>query len=145
MPSIDVVFDNDHEGLARRLGLDQLAILHTTADWTVDVMRHGMQSGATSLMVLIPVEVEGVAAMVLAETSLNVWMMASSLLASACRDEVEKPGYAKVSKAARDVLLPRFAEAIRRAIPAATEDQALEAATMMLDAAGADGPPGEVV
>jgi hypothetical protein len=68
-------------------------------------------------------------------------MMASSILAAKFEDEVEKPGYVVLPQAARDALRPRYAEAIRRAIPSATKEQALETAEMMFDALGADAPP----
>lgn len=140
MPSIRVNVDGDHEKVGREMGTDRLPVIHTTADWTIDAMEHGMQSGATSLMVLIPASVEGADVLVAAETSLTVFMMAATTLAATHREEVEQPGWAVLSPAARALLGPRFAEAIRRAVPNVTPDQANVAATMILDATGADAP-----
>lgn len=141
MGAVHVVVDGGHERLGRHLKLDQLPIIHTTTEWTIDLMRQGMKSGRSSLMVLIPVRVNGGNAVVAAEISLNSWMMATAVLRGACRDEIEEPGWANINPAARALLLPRFAESITRAVPTATVDQALEAAGMMLDAIGADAPP----
>jgi hypothetical protein len=141
MPAMRVSTDQDHEALAYEIGLDKLPVLHTTADWVVDALENGMQSGATSLMVMIPVSVEGADHMVMAETSLQLWMNTASILAAKYQDEVGAPGWAILPQAARDALRPRYAEAIRRAIPSATAEQAEEAAEMMFDALGADAPP----
>lgn len=141
MPKIRVVVDGNHERLARELKLDRMPVVHSVAEWTIDVMDHGMRSGRTSLMVLIPVRIEGVTAMVAAETSLNAWMMATAVIRGHCQAEVNEPGWATLSPEARALLLPRFAEGIVRAIPSATLDQALVAAEMFLDGIGADAPP----
>jgi hypothetical protein len=141
MPRINVVTDGNHERLRKHLKLDQLPVFHTMTEWTIDLVRGGMRSGASSLVLMIPVRIGDNNVMVAAETSLNCWMMAASALAGACRDEVERPGFAKLNEAARTALLPRFAEGIRRSIPSATVEQATEAAEMFLDAVGADEPP----
>lgn len=141
MPKISVVVDGDHERLARELKLDQLPVVHAVAGWTIDVMDHGMQSGRTSLMLLIPVRIDGKTSMVAAETSLNAWMMATAVIRGHCQAEVDEPGWATLSPDARALLLPRFAEAIVRAIPSASRDEALVAADMFLDGIGADAPP----
>lgn len=137
MPGIQVNLDGDHDGLGRRLGLPGKYIVHTTEDWVIDALEHGMQSGATSLMVMIPCKVEGVDAHILAETSLQVFDNAAVVLRAAFQEELGRPGFAKLSKAARDLLRPRFAEAIIRSIPGTTLDQANQAAEMMFDALGA--------
>lgn len=141
MPSIRVNVDGDHERLGREVGTDRLPVIHTTADWTIDALEHGMTSGATSLMVLIPVDVGGADALVAAETSLQCFLSAAVMLAASFKDEAEKPGYANLSPAARALFTPRLAEAIRRGIPSATPEQAIDAATMVLDGFAADGPP----
>lgn len=146
MPAIAVDVSGDHEACGRKAGVNSYPIVHTTADWTIDILDKGMQSGATSLMLMIPADVtydddgsvERVLLMI--ETSLTAWMMASTVIAAHCRDEVEKPGWAVLPQAARDLLAPRYVEAIRRCIPSATQEQVLEAAEMMFDSLGADQP-----
>lgn len=140
MPAISVTTDGDHDRVAREMDLGSKVLLHTTADWSIDALEHGMKSGATSLMVLIPVQVGDVDAVVAAETSLNVWMSATAVLAARFAAEVEQPGWVSLSPAARAILLPRMAEAVRRAMPGTTAEQASEAAEMILDGFGADGP-----
>lgn len=140
MPAIKVVTDGDHERVKRETGFDRSPLLHTTSDWTIDALVGGMHSGATSLMVLIPVEVEGVRTIVAAETSLNCFMLAATVLAAKFEAEVTKPGWAVLTPAARALLKPRIAEAVRRAVSTATSEQAGEAAEMILDGFGADAP-----
>lgn len=140
MPSIRVNVDGDHEKVGREVGADRLPIIHTTADWTIDAMSHGMQSGATSLMVLIPAKVQNVDVLVATETSLAAFVSAATVLGASHRDEVEQPGWAVMSPATRALLAPRIIEAIRRAVSAATPEQAQEAAEMILDGFGADAP-----
>lgn len=143
MPTISVDVSGDHAKVSRQVGADRLPVIHTTADWMVDAMEHGMASGATSLMVLIPAQLNGVDVLVAAETSLSCWMSASAVLAAAHPDEVDKPGYANLSPVARAHLGPRFAEAVRRAVPSATPGEAIDAANMIMDGFAADGPPVE--
>jgi hypothetical protein len=140
VPSIRVVYDGKHEELGAELGLGRIPVVHTKANWTIDAMEHGMQSGETSLMVLIPAVIEGLKVYVAAETSLQAYVMAASILATAHPDEIEKPGFATLSPAARQVLSPRIAEAVRRAVPTATPEQAAEAAEMIMDGYAADDP-----
>lgn len=141
MPSIRVCTDQKHEKLSRELGLDKLPIIHTTTDWIIDALENGMQSGATSLMVMIPVRVNDRNAMVLAETSLAVFMNAAAALAAAFHEEVTQPGWAVLSPQAKAMLMPPYTEAIRRAIPSASPEQAAEAAEMLLDAFSNNAPP----
>jgi hypothetical protein len=144
MPAIAVNISGDHERVGREAGTDRYPLIHTTHDWTIDVLDKGMQSGKTSLMLIIPADVaydddsppERVLLMV--ETSLNAWMMATAVIRGHCADEVGDPGWAVVSPAVRAMIGPRYAEAIRRAIPSATQEQAEEAAEMMFDSLGAD-------
>lgn len=140
MPAIHVFWDGDHERFGREVGTNRLPVLHTTADWWIDALDKGMASGATSLMLAVPVFVGNQPAVVMAETSLTVFMQAATTLAAAFRDEVEKPGWASLSPAARAHLEPRMAEALRRAIPSASAAQLADAVTMVLDGFGADGP-----
>lgn len=141
MPAIHVALHGDHERTGREVGTDRLPIIHTTADWTVDALEHGMESGRTSIMLLIPVTVGGIDCIVAAETSLQMWLSAGTVLAAKFREEVEQPGWAKLSPATRELFLPRLAEGIRRGIPSATVEQSIDSANMVLDSFGADGPP----
>lgn len=135
MPGMHTFF-NEPEKAGRSVGTDRLPVLHTTGDWTVATIDSGMVSGGTSIGLLLPVNVEGVPAVVVAETSLTAWMLTSAALAARYEAEVGRPGFAKLSPAARAMLLPRYVEAIRRAIPSATDEQAHDAASMMLDSLG---------
>lgn len=141
MPSIAVDVSGDHEKVGREMGSDVLPIIHTTSDWLIDALEHGMQSGATSLMVFIPVKVEGIDALVMAETSLQCWMMAATILAAKFDAEVNKPGWAILSPQARAIFGPRFAEALHRAIPGAAPQEIADAVEMILDGYAADAPP----
>jgi hypothetical protein len=141
MAGIVVVTHGDHRRVAQELGLDRERVVHTTEDWTIDSIERGMTSGATSLMVIVAADVAGKRCHLILETSLAVFMQAAAALAATHAAEVEKPGYVVMSPAARDLIAPRYAEAIRRAIPSATFEQAAEAAQMMLDGIGADAPP----
>lgn len=139
MPAIHMFLNGDGEA-GKSVGVKDSRVIHTTDDWTIDVLRGGMTSGATSLMLLVPTFVGNDPVLVAAEMSLNAWMMASSALASACRDEIEKPGWASLAPAARLRLAPRFIEALRRSIPSATTEELVDAVEMILDGFGADGP-----
>lgn len=141
MPEISVVVHGDHDRVGRELGLDRRPVIHTVQPWTVDAIEGGMHSGGTSLMLLVPAQLGADTCVVAAETSLQCWMMAANALAARFEDEVTKPGWAHLSDSARALLMPRFAEAIRRAVPSATAGQAAEAAVMILDGLGAEGPP----
>lgn len=143
MPSIRIDLSGDHEAFGRSIGIDRLPVLHTTADWSIDALEHGMASGATSLMVAIPLEVEGRRLLVMAETSLNAWMMATSVLRAAHEDEVGEPGWAVLSPATRALLIPRYAEAIRRTLPDVDEARSLELAEMFIDGLAAGAPTEE--
>lgn len=140
MPGIHLELSGDHEAIGRRAGTAYRYVVHTTADWTLDALEHGMVSGATSLMLMIPCVIEGVDALVMAETSLQCWMMAAAGLAGKFHDEVTRPGWSVMSSDAKALIVPRWSEAIRRAIPGATDEQADDAARMMVDALGADRP-----
>lgn len=146
MLAITVDTSGDHEKVGREVGTDRYPIIHTTADWMIDVLEKGMASGRTSLMLMIPADLEynddspGERVLLMIETSLNAWMMATAVIRAKCKDEVEQPGWAALSPAARALVLPRYAEAIRRSIPVATEKQAEMAAAMMLDSLEADRP-----
>lgn len=146
MPAIAVNISGDHERVGREAGTDRYPLIHTTHDWTIDVLEKGMASGKTSLMLIIPADVtfedstapERILLMV--ETSLNAWMMATAVIRGHCAEEVGDPGWAVVPPGVRRLLGPRYAEAIRRAIPSATQEQAEEAAEMMFDSLAADRP-----
>lgn len=144
MPAISIDITGDHEAFARRVGYGSMPTIHTAEDWEIDAIALGMSSGATALMVAIPARVNGAEVVVLAETSLNAWMMASAALAAAHRSEVEQPGWARLNDEARQVLIPRYAEACRRSIPELSSDRALELAEMLLDALSAGGPVEEL-
>ena len=151
MPAISINLGGDHEAFGLSVGMDRFPILRTTADWHVDALKHGMRSGATSLMVVIPAEVDAgrgelVPILVMAEMSLNAWMMATSVLAAAHRDEVEQPGWAIVPDAVKALLIPRYAEVLRRVLQPRLIDQAvaLEIAEMFIDGLGAGAPTEEV-
>jgi hypothetical protein len=89
MPEINIVTHGDHEKVGRDLGTDRLPMIHTTCEWTIDAMEHGMQSGNTSLMLLIPAHVEDTEVLIAAETSLSCFMSAATILAAKFKDEVE--------------------------------------------------------
>lgn len=141
MPAINVELGGDHEQIQREMGCDRRAVIQTQADWTVDAIENGMSSGRTSLMLLIPADVDGLEVVVVAETSLQAWMMATAALHAAHREEVEQPGWAVISAEAKAVLMPRYAEAIRRVLPGTTRDQSEELAAMFIDAWTVGAPP----
>lgn len=141
MPDIRVDLSGDHERVGRDMGIARKPVVHTTAGWVIDPMEHGMQSGATSLMVLIPAVGDDLQeCVVAAETSLTCFISAATVLAAKFADEVNQPGWAILSPAARAVMAPRFAEAVRRAT-GCTLEKAHEAAAMIIDGMGADAPP----
>lgn len=134
MPAIQIVSEENFKSTAAKV-LGNNAVLHTLADWTVVPLEKGMKSGATSLMVVIPID--GVDGLVMAETSLNVFMMAATTLAAKFKDEVEQPGWAKLSQPAKDALTPRFKEGLKRAIPNVTEQELNDAIDMFFSSLGA--------
>lgn len=140
MPAITVELGRDHAEVQRSLGVDRLPVIQTTADWTVDPIENGMATGATSLMVFIPANVDGISVVVAAETSLQCWMMATAALHASHRDEVEQPGWAVVTAEAKALLVPRYAEAIRRVLRGTTAEQADELAAMFIDAWSVGAP-----
>lgn len=134
MPRMRFFGKGEEAKAGREVGLDRYAPVHVAhGDWTVSLLAGGMTSGATSIMLLIPANIDGEPRVICAETSVNSWMQASSLIAAACADEIERPGWAKLSPAARQVLGGRYAEALRRSIPSATGEQIEQAVGMMLD------------
>lgn len=140
MPAINVELGRDHAEVQRGLGVDRLPVIQTSADWTVDPIEHGMASGATSLLVFIPANVEGIEVIVAAETSLQCWMMATAALHASHRGEVEQPGWAVINAEGKALLVPRYAEAIRRVFPGTTGEQAEELAAMFIDAWSVGAP-----
>lgn len=99
MPRIGVTLDGDHQRYGERLGLfdNQAMIGHTMEDWDIDVLKDGTAGGMTSLVVHIPVvDSDGAILHVLAETTLQCWMMATDVLVAACADEIKKPGWMQV-------------------------------------------------
>lgn len=134
---VNIHIDGDHERVGREVGIHRYPVIHTTADWTIDAMESGMQSGRTSLMVFVPATFEAKPVLIAAEISLNAYMMAASSLRAHFKHEVEAPGFARMSEPTRALLAPRFAEAIRRVIPDTTAEQASELAEMFIDGLGA--------
>lgn len=136
MPAIDVDFREPKE--AGRF-LQGEHWLHTSKDWKINPIEKGMESGRTSLMVMIPVDVSGLTTWVLAETSLNAWMMATSLLRGRFHEELDEPGFAVMPESVKKALHPRFAEAIKRILQV-EESKANELATMFIDSFEAGAP-----
>jgi len=143
MPAIKVHFG------AQQTKLSSGDVFHTTEDWFLDTLEHGMASGKTSIMLRIPINDPEVMAVtkghkmwVFAETSLKMWMNAARILAAKYSDELEdeEVGWIAMPKVAKDALTPRFAEVLRRVVPDMTEAQATTSAAMFLDALGAGGP-----
>jgi hypothetical protein len=120
--------------------VNELPTIHTIEDWVLHPLIGGMQSGRTSVMLFIPAKVNDVDVLVAAETSLQMWVSAATILAAKVPDEVTKPGWANLSPQARAVLGPRFAEAVRRAT-GCDASKAIEASNMIMDGFAADGPP----
>lgn len=141
MPGMSVALDGDHAAFGERVGIGRVPIVHTLEDWSIDPLEGGMASGKTSLMVAIPVYIEGEgSALVLAETSLQAWMLATSVLRSKFSEEVDVPGWAILSDETKALLIPRYAEAIRRVIPDITAVGSLELAELFLDGLAAGAP-----
>lgn len=144
MPAISLDLGDDDTAFGRSVGLDYLPALHTTADWSLHTLAHGMASGATSLMLAIPVIVDGVEAVVIAETSLQAWTMAATALRAAHTDELDQVGWAVLSDDARAAILPRYQEAIRRVLAQRgdplPDTEVVELAELLLDALSAGTP-----
>lgn len=142
MPGIEVILDEGRfPEVAKRLGADKKPLFHTTEDWTLEALENGTTGGKASVMLLIPIKVENIDCLVAAETTLQLWINASTILAARFREQLERPGWVKMSAQTKSMLIPRYAEGIRRAIPTATHEQAIEAATMFISALEADVPP----
>ena len=140
MTEIRLDLESTPEEFGNKLGSHLFPALPTKEDWNLLAIPKGMQSGRTSIMLVVPVQVGKTRAMFVSETSLNCWMLATAALRSKFQDEVEQPGWAVLSEDARAVILPRYAEALRRVQPSLTNEQAMEAVTMMIDSLGADRP-----
>lgn len=122
----------------------QAILMHTTADWGLDALEGGMTSGRTSVTLFVPGTIMSeqgpVPIMVVAETSLNMWMQATAILRARFEEEVGDPGWSVMSVQVKELLTPRYAEALRRVLPDITEEQAVEAATMFLEGLAAGAP-----
>jgi hypothetical protein len=140
MPAIRVDLREDDQAVGRDVHVNELPTIHTIEDWVLHPLIGGMQSGRTSVMLFIPAKVNDVDVLVAAETSLQMWVSAATILAAKFPDEVTKPGWANLSPQARAVLGPRFAEAVRRAT-GCDASKAIEASNMIMDGFAADGPP----
>lgn len=144
MPGINLDVGGDPAAFGERVGVNRVPVIHTTADWSLASLPNGMSSGRTSLVLAIPVDVAGNRALILAETSLAAWMMAATALRAAHEEEVDQPGYAVLSDDARALILPRYAEAVRRVLGSDVDQaRADELAEMLLDALSAGAPTEE--
>jgi hypothetical protein len=140
MPGMHLNMDGEHEAFGKRIGFGLVPVIHTTEDWHIDVLEGGMQSGRSSLMIIIPAKLPTHQKVHLAiETSVQSWMQVAGILRTLSEEEAGA-GWAVVSDDVREMLRPRYAEALRRVLSDITQEQALEAAEMFIDALAAGSP-----
>lgn len=110
MPMIRVIPNIEVGGAPALHGPD---VIHTMNDWTIIGLPRGMASGRASIMAVIPLESGQT---VIAESSLQVLLNTASILAGTYREQVERPGFAKVSEPVRGLIKTRIFERILTAL-----------------------------
>lgn len=152
MPSMRVLFE-DPEEAGKEIGLDHKPYFETYEDWYVNPIEGAMSSGKTAVTVAIPfIPEEGnpnrQEFILLATTSLKMWMQVSTMLGARYKDELDADGvgYVAMTDNAKEVLAEFYTAIIHNAIPSATDAEVTEAVTQMFAfmQAGAPMPPPEV-
>lgn len=140
MPGMHLFF-NDPEAFSAAVDSARYPLIHSTKDWYIDFIPHGMASGRTSMMVVIPAKLPTHQRVNLAvETSLQSWMQVAVAIKARYADEVDDPGWAVIPDNVKELLIPRWAEALRRVVPGMTLAQSNEAAAMFIEGLAAGSP-----
>lgn len=141
MPSMHMLMGLTREEEDRTLRVQYRDPIAQEGDaWYIKPIEGGMASGRGALHVWIPGIYKRKNVLMYAETSVESWMQATGAIRAKFEAQVNEPGWALVPQVVKDMLIPRYVEALRRVKNDLSEEEATEIATMLIDALEAGSP-----